>query len=77
MANETATNEDGPFLTVKQFAEKHPEFNENQIRWAIFHADRNGLAAIGAIKRRNLSGEGKRAQVRLNEPKLLGWWAAA
>jgi hypothetical protein len=74
--DETSIN-GGPFFTIKQFAERHPEFKEGGIRWAVHNAEKNGLASSGAIKRRNLSGDGKRGQVRLDEPKFLAWWAAA
>ena len=73
---EAVADVDGPFLTIKQFVERHPEFSEGGIRWAIFNSEQNGLAASGAIKRRSLSG-GKRATIRLSEPKMLAWWASA
>lgn len=38
-------------LTVKQFSRKHHAFPEGGLRWRIFHADENGLAACGAILR--------------------------
>jgi hypothetical protein len=40
-----------PLLTVKQQAQQHPVFTEGGLRWAIFHADNNGLAESGAIVR--------------------------
>lgn len=38
-------------LTVSQFAAQQPALPESSIRWAIFHADANGLKASGAIVR--------------------------
>ena len=31
------------FLTVKQFAAKHPAFSEASLRYHIFHEEKNGL----------------------------------
>ena len=31
-------------FTVRQFVEKHKAFSENQIRWLIFHREKNGFA---------------------------------
>ena len=33
------------FLTVKQFAEKHPAFSESSLRYHIFNEKKNGLSA--------------------------------
>jgi hypothetical protein len=55
-----------PYLTVKQFAQKHPAFPEGGLRHKIFHSDQNGLAKSGAILR-----DGRK--VLLNETKFFGW----
>lgn len=31
------------FLTVKQFAAKHPAFPESSLRWIIFNKEQNGF----------------------------------
>jgi hypothetical protein len=41
--------------TVRQLAEECPAFSQASIRWAIFHAQRNGLApALVRVGRRVL-----------------------
>ena len=37
--------------TVRRFCEQHPAFSESSVRWLIFNAEKNGLAASGAILR--------------------------
>lgn len=34
------------YLTVKQFAEKHPAFSESSLRYHIFHARNNGFSKV-------------------------------
>lgn len=46
----TAIQTHPSFLTVKQFAQKHPAFKESGIRAWIFY-DTNGLVKSGAIVR--------------------------
>jgi hypothetical protein len=36
--------EQASLLTVRQLVEKHRAFSENQIRWIIFHREKNGFA---------------------------------
>lgn len=54
------------YLTVRQFAEKHPAFPEGGIRFQIFNERQNGLADSGAIVRVG-------RKVLINEPKYFVW----
>ena len=54
------------YLTVQQFATKHPAFTLGGLRHQIFNAATNGLAKSGAIVR-----NGRR--VLINEPKYFNW----
>ena len=36
--------------TIKDFAARGP-FSESQLRWFVFNAERNGMAAAGAVVR--------------------------
>lgn len=54
------------FLTLKQFAKKHPSFTEGALRMVIFHASRNGLARYKAIARIG-------AKVLLSESRFFKW----
>jgi hypothetical protein len=38
-------------LTVRQLAEQQPALSEGGIRWSVFNAEYNGLAASGALVR--------------------------
>jgi hypothetical protein len=38
--------------TVNQFLVENPAFTHGGVRWDIFNAERNGLAATGAIIRK-------------------------
>lgn len=53
-------------LTIKQFSQKHPAFPEGGLRWRIFHAKKNGLAASGALVH-----NGRR--VLIDEERFFGW----
>jgi hypothetical protein len=66
----------GSLLTIKQLVERYPELTEGSVRWAVHHAESNGLAACGAIKRKSMSGHGRRQSIRIDVPKFFGWWAA-
>ena len=39
------------FASIKQFSEQEPAFSEASLRHYIFHGDKNGLNASGAISR--------------------------
>jgi hypothetical protein len=55
-----------PYLTVKQFAQKHPAFPEGGLRHKIFHAEQNGLSKSGAILK-----DGRK--VLLHETRFFDW----
>ena len=57
------------YLTVRQFAEKHPAFPEGGIRHRIFHEHSNGLAKSGAIIR-----NGRKLLIR--EDRFFAWLEA-
>ena len=52
--------------TVIKLAEKHDGLTEQSIRWALFNADRNGLAETGAVVR-------KSRRIFIVEEKYLTW----
>ena len=54
------------YLTVRQFAEKHPAFPEGGIRHRIFHEKSNGLHKSGAIIR-----NGRKLLIR--EDRFFAW----
>jgi len=56
-------------LTVRQLAEYQPGLALGGIRWALFHADSNGLAASGAVSRM-----GRRVLI---DPALFAAWIAS
>lgn len=62
MTNETAWT----YLTVQQFAAKHPAFNTGGLRSLIFNEHQNGLARSGAIVRIG-------RKVLIDEAKFFGW----
>ncbi len=46
------------FLTIKQFAEKHPVFTQSSLRWLRFNQGTNGFAdAFRCVGRRVLINE--------------------
>lgn len=53
-------------LNVPQLSEKHPAFSQPSLRWLIFNAEKNGLAASGALIR-----VGRR--VLIDEESFLRW----
>jgi len=53
-------------LKVRAFAAKYQAFSEGSLRWMIFNANSNGLAASGAILRNGRS-------VILDEERFLAW----
>jgi len=55
--------------TVNQFAGKYPAFTEPSLRWLLFKANENGLAASGAILR-----NGRR--VLIDDEKFFAWLAS-
>jgi hypothetical protein len=54
------------YLTVSQFCQKHTAFKLGGVRDRIFHADKNGLKASGAIVRNG-------RKVLINEVKWFAW----
>jgi hypothetical protein len=54
------------YLTVNQFAEKHPAFTKGGLRSLIFNEHLNGLNKFGAIVRIG-------RKVLINEEKFFGW----
>ncbi len=62
MATEAATT----LYDVNTLAAKHPGLNKGGIRWAIFNAETNGLAASGALIRMG-------RKVLLDESLFLEW----
>ncbi|WP_295586568.1 hypothetical protein [uncultured Lamprocystis sp.] len=38
-------------LTVRQMAESQPALSQGSVRWSVFNAEYNGLAASGAVVR--------------------------
>lgn len=54
------------YLTVKQFAKKHPAFSEGSIRDLVFHRPFNGLDDMGVIHRVG-------AKVLIDEVKFFQW----
>jgi len=38
-------------VSVREFSANHPVFSEAALRWQIFNAQHNGLAASGAVVR--------------------------
>ncbi len=58
------TSEVRSLLTIKQFTQHHPAFNEGGVRHLIFHADTNGFSqCIRRIGRK----------VLLDEAKVFHW----
>lgn len=54
------------YLTVKQFANKHPAFSVGSIRDLIFHSPFNGLDDMEVIHRVG-------TKVLINEVKFFNW----
>jgi len=54
------------YLTVTQFAEKHPAFTPGGLRAWIFNENTNGLAKAGAIVRIG-------RKVLIDEAKFFAW----
>lgn len=52
--------------TFKQFLERHAFLTKGGLRWAIFNAKKNGLAASKAILRNGY-------RILIDEPKFLAW----
>ena len=63
------STERNPRLTpvpVKTFCERNPGFTVGAVRWHVFNAHRNGLEAMGAVRR-----IGRRVYVV--EERFLDW----
>jgi len=54
------------YLTVKQFAEKHPAFSVGSLRDLIFHSSFNGMDEHKVICRVG-------AKILINEDKFFEW----
>ena len=54
------------FLTVKQFAEKHPAFSIGSLRDLIFHSQFNGMDEYKVICRVG-------AKILINEDRFFEW----
>ncbi|WP_150047321.1 hypothetical protein [Methylomonas rhizoryzae] len=67
--SQTVTQTAWLFLTVQQFASKHPAFPLGTLRHQIFHEATNGLKKSGAIIR-----NGRRVLIR--EDKYFAWLEA-
>ncbi len=54
------------YSTVTQFPTKYPAFTVGGLRFQIFNADKNGLAACGAIVRMG-------RKILIDEAKYFAW----
>ncbi|MFI3123243.1 MAG: hypothetical protein QX194_04860 [Methylococcales bacterium] len=54
------------FASIKQLSEQEPAFSEASLRHYIFHGDKNGLNASGAISRLG-------TKVVINVEKFMAW----
>ncbi len=54
------------YSTVAQFPTKYPAFTKGGLRFQIFHADKNGLGASGAIVRMG-------RKILIDEEKYFAW----
>ncbi|WAR44715.1 hypothetical protein [Methylomonas rapida] len=57
------------YLTVNQFADKHPAFTKGGLRALIFNEQSNGLAKSGAIVRLG-------RKVLIDERRFFAWVAS-
>ena len=56
------------YLTVPQFASKHVAFPQGSLRDLVFHAEYNGLNAMGVIHRVG-------AKILIDEQRFFDWVA--